>query len=973
MSKGILVDSYNNIVALKMVWRDASSRGTNNSNANNNNNSNNSNNNGPSRRTIQSQEPTRTTRTTTAANSGGRTTSTNSRNRGANAANHNRRGHTLRLLNNKASVGAGATTTTTTTTTTSSKRTMNTKRPPRWEREGDKLYAEVTKELDAITYHDNDDDNTVDNNDDVDAGGSSSNIRALLMQLANINNKQITPNDVCQLLEPWTTTTTTIDTTTSNNGHNDHDTETVDETITVEAISLTQDNVSKNNNEQNINNNGNIQNTKEAPASTSSIPKNFLWGTLPVGPVLAQRLYNSGRQIPTSVQIAAFPILSSSVPMTAQQQQQQQHQQQSNNGGYNSNSRSNRGRTSSNNINSSSRWTSTGPTTAIAATTRSNKTKSKINNTTRNKQRINGIIASPTGTGKTLAYLLPLLCTSPGGQQREGVGGVLIVTPTLELACQIQREVDVLWPPLSPQHSIIPPLLKSEEEKGEEEEEEEEEEQKFLSSLFVVGDVHQNEEEDDDDNLSSDDNSSLLVSSSSSNNISPGRMILRSIEHTTPTIIAGTPKMLRALYKEAGRIVSSEREGRYSSSSSRSSSKSNNNADDDDNIIPITPGERATATALLKNLRAIVLDEADRLLRTEAVAREMTERKNRKAEQRKIEEEEEATAAITNTVATKKEMANNKKRPPKLTIARQTQTEYLLRDIPVSLDAVQIICASATVGRTMRRQLMQILNKNSADAAATLITGSDDLRVKSKDMDKRKSVLLPERLQHAYRVVTEDDTDVTNTIEQEEDEEVDNVDDANEEEFTFDENIGTSKFIMPSVRNEDKRIKQTINALWSTMMMSETKAKPIIIFPGRLGVERVQQELLSRGLTDVRTLRNLDGKRGKTPPSAVTEDSTTNNKNNKWNSVPVYIIGERFARGLDLPEVEYVFMLSPPSSAAGYAHMAGRTGRSGRTGLAFTLVRPRNNEVQRLAAIADALGLKFMSSMSGVTEKVEQQ
>ena len=163
--------------------------------------------------------------------------------------------------------------------------------------------------------------------------------------------------------------------------------------------------------------------------------------------------------------------------------------------------------------------------------------------------------------------------------------------------------------------------------------------------------------------------------------------------------------------------------------------------------------------------------------------------------------------------------------------------------------------------------------------------------------------------------------------------------------------------------------------------MSETKAKPIIIFPGRLGVERVKQELLSRGLTDVRTLRNLDGKRGKTPPLAVTDDGITNksnsesidNKDNKWKSIPVYIIGERFARGLDLPEVEYVFMLSPPSSAAGYAHMAGRTGRSGRTGLAFTLVRPRNNEVQRLAAIADALGLKFMSSMSGVAEKVGQE
>ena len=55
----------------------------------------------------------------------------------------------------------------------------------------------------------------------------------------------------------------------------------------------------------------------------------------------------------------------------------------------------------------------------------------------------------------------------------------------------------------------------------------------------------------------------------------------------------------------------------------------------------------------------------------------------------------------------------------------------------------------------MRRQLMQILDKPSADAAATLVTGDEDERVKSKDAERRKSVLLPEKLRHAYRVVNE--------------------------------------------------------------------------------------------------------------------------------------------------------------------------------------------------------------------------
>ena len=109
------------------------------------------------------------------------------------------------------------------------------------------------------------------------------------------------------------------------------------------------------------------------------------------------------------------------------------------------------------------------------------------------------------------------------------------------------------------------------------------------------------------------------------------------------------------------------------------------------------------------------------------------------------------------------------------------------------------------------------------------------------------------------------------------------------------------------------------------------------------------------GLEDVRTLRNLDG---------LTPDYPQNSKvmqTSNWRSIPIYIIGERFARGLDLPNVEYVAILSPPSSAAGYTHMAGRTGRSGKPGTAITFVRPKNNEVKRLVAIADTLGVKFSS------------
>ena len=45
------------------------------------------------------------------------------------------------------------------------------------------------------------------------------------------------------------------------------------------------------------------------------------------------------------------------------------------------------------------------------------------------------------------------MCTSPGGRNKEGTGGVIIVTPTIELAVQIRREVDALWPPQPPNYN----------------------------------------------------------------------------------------------------------------------------------------------------------------------------------------------------------------------------------------------------------------------------------------------------------------------------------------------------------------------------------------------------------------------------------------------------------------------------------------------------------------------------------------
>jgi superfamily II DNA/RNA helicase len=59
----------------------------------------------------------------------------------------------------------------------------------------------------------------------------------------------------------------------------------------------------------------------------------------------------------------------------------------------------------------------------------------------------NIIFRSETGTGKTLAYLLPVLqnmINDSGGAESAGYCRVLIVSPTLELCSQIKKEIDFL-------------------------------------------------------------------------------------------------------------------------------------------------------------------------------------------------------------------------------------------------------------------------------------------------------------------------------------------------------------------------------------------------------------------------------------------------------------------------------------------------------------------------------------------------
>ena len=291
---------------------------------------------------------------------------------------------------------------------------------------------------------------------------------------------------------------------------------------------------------------------------------------------------------------------------------------------------------------------------------------------------------------------------------------------------------------------------------------------------------------------------------------------------------------------------------------------------------------------------------------------------------------------------------------------------------------MQLICASATVGRSLRRQLQGLLGAPSVEKAAELIAAADrDV----KAAGSRRAALMPATLRHAYHLVgAAVEEEAAEEKAEEEEAEV-----AAEEEKEVAVAVEAAAAGAPdaSVAGEEVqgagRKRQAAASVEAAMLlalreaMSSLPAAPSIIFAGRLGVEAVASALSASGMRDVRRMKEAheDAEVGEEAAEEVTVGeemaeegvfvderpaSTKGGEGASWADTPVYVGSERWGRGLDL-NVGYVFMLSPPSSTASYTHLAGRTGRRGREGTAVTILT--HMQVPRLVAFAEQLAIPF--------------
>ncbi|CAJ1950784.1 unnamed protein product [Cylindrotheca closterium] len=420
--------------------------------------------------------------------------------------------------------------------------------------------------------------------------------------------------------------------------------------------------------------------------------------------------------------------------------------------------------------------------------------------------RQNVVIAAATGSGKSLAYLLPLMCRV----SRKKFGSVMVVTPSLELAKQIKSVVDGIWTPTKdiPGSSVCI----------------------ITSDLFDEG----------------------------STGFVPDEEVLN-----TPIIVGTAGALLKWL-----EFSIKSRKGRR----------------------------------VLENLETLVLDEADRIMQTEAMAR--------------IENDTRNGNGGTDLWERKKRLQKSDAISLFDTIASQGRSFFVK-----SRNHIQLICASATVGRTLRRQVMELTDATTVEMGSVLVCA--DSRV-GKDADERRSSLLPTTIKHMYMIQEE---------------------------------------------GAEREGAAMIKEVWQ--VMKQLPPGPTLVFPGRTGVQLTADTLLTDcGMQHTITLRDDIRESSK-----ALDLEKADTQHNSWEETPVFVVSEKLARGLDIPNVAYVVLAGgAPNSPAAYAHLAGRTGRVGKEGKVLTFVRDMRG-AQRVVSISFKLGLAFepLSVAGGTPDSAESK
>ena len=463
------------------------------------------------------------------------------------------------------------------------------------------------------------------------------------------------------------------------------------------------------------------------------------------------------------------------------------------------------------------------------------------------------LLHAPTGSGKTISYLLPITETlwreveggigDSGGDANDMSNGMAIVLlPTRELAAQVAGVASVLAPPgmvrLVPHPMDLMRCWKEEVDRGEEYE--------YLQS--VAKESGTNDGKDD-----------------TTNNASGRRY--------KPRILIGSAKAIgTSLFG--------------------------------DSKMPGTPTRKPDGKQLLSSVRWLVMDECDRLLNIE---KSRSEKKSRR--------HEKPAALLAAAIA-------------RLTLGR-----------------VQVIAASATIGRPLRRELSRVLGLHSSECPET-IRGEDDAaeweqKMANNDDDEKhvgRAVKIPDTVKNYVLPVDGSTTGSLLTA------------------AAF-----ASKAILRPVNESTTSSRKVLVVLTRNCGIKVHNALGVL---RHFGIQPEPQSLLDaleadgtdRLVEAHRRVSRVEGVGG----GATTQRSNESNGREGDSGVEegyLLITHENNVRGLHLAGLDAVVVVGRPGSPDEYTHIAGRTGRAGRRGSVLNIVS--YEQAAALASWTKMLGVDF--------------
>ena len=443
------------------------------------------------------------------------------------------------------------------------------------------------------------------------------------------------------------------------------------------------------------------------------------------------------------------------------------------------------------------------------------------------------LLHAPTGSGKTLTYILPITETlwkevedankdgdiDPDAMEN---GVALVLLPTRELAAQVAGIASVLAPPgmvkLVPRPMNLMSLWKAEADRGEEYE------------------YFENQGNEEDPTSSS------------------GRTY-------KPRILVGSAKSISlSLFG--------------------------------DKKMPAPPTSKPEGKSLLSSSRWLVMDEVDRLLNV---------KKSRTDKSFKRHEKPAAMLAAA--------------------IARLTKGR------------VQVIAASATVGRPIRRELSRVLGLHSSECPETLRGEEDTANLKRKvDNDEihiGRAVKIPEAVKNYVLPV---DGSTTGSL------------------------LTSAAFAAKTILSPPEQGMPSRKVLLVLTRGSDIKVHNALGAMRHFGINPEPQSLLDALEVDG-TDRLMEAHR---KVSGVVGLGGSKEKKNKLDSDDGYLLitHEDNVRGLHLDGLDAVIVVGRPGSPDEYTHIAGRTGRAGREGSVLNIVS--YEQAAALASWTKMLSVDFL-------------